>query len=474
MTEISKGGNTHDKVTLTHDGVVFDGFVERDPRTVASARQWAEGDGEAPADLETWASTVMPLGAQVLALGRATGGLDGLTTTVAQLAERAEAASAALAADVSRASSAAAETAATATRTAAAETTKALAEARKQAAEDLAGAAKAATSSVESELGRLLAGADAPLARTVSELVRKQMEESDARLQRALGDVVHRAIAAWDADNPASPVAALERRLAERQERQHVSIVSGIEAVRTGIAAVAVSASSQAAVAAAVAASPAKGRTFEEQVGTALEGIAASLGGTYTATGDAVGAIRACKKGDGIIDLPDAGGDGSMKIVVEMTTTGAPRKWGPYLDDAMKNRGCDAALGVVPTSDLVPGGAEVAPAGPGRLIMAFDPESGGLSVMSAACTLLVLHAQLEAARRRSGSDHADVDARLADAERQLASLADTLKVATGVRSGAAKVVAGIESCHEGLARSLGQARAALRGSAALASDGAAA
>jgi hypothetical protein len=464
MTQINTGGNAHEEVALGLDGIVFSGFVERDPRTVASARQWVEAHGAAQG-LATWASTVLPLGAQVLALGEASGGLGGLATTVAQLAERAEAASNALAAEVSRASTTAAESAVTATRSAAEETTKALAQARAQAGQDLAAAAKTASASVSAELGRLLGGEDAPVAKAVLELVRKQMEESEARNQRALVNVVDRANAAWDADNPASPVAALERRLAERQERQHASIVSGIEAVRTGVAAVAVSASNQAAAAAAVAASPAKGRTFEEQAGIALEGIAASLGGTYTATGDAVGSIRACKKGDGILEFPDPAGGEPTRIVVEMTTTGAARKWGPYLDEAMKNRDCDAALGVVPSADLVPGGVALAPSGPGRIILAFEPESGGLSVMSAACTLLMLHAQREAARRRSGGNHAEVDARLAEAEGQLAALADTLKAAAGVRSGVAKVITGIEACQEGLARSLGRARSALRASA---------
>ncbi|MDQ1747825.1 MAG: hypothetical protein QOD07_2088 [Frankiaceae bacterium] len=465
----SKNGS----VILGPRGIIFDGYVEADPRAVAEARRYDELHG-GTGDLRPWASTVIPLGAQVVALGEATGGITGLASTVAQMAERAEQASAALAADVARAATTASEAAVVATKQAAEQAAAALVKARQQAAADLAAASKATSESMQTELVRLLGGEDAPVARAVSELVRRQMEEDHVRQQRVLADVLDRATAAWDADNPASGVASLERRLAERQDRQHAALVANLSAVQESVAAVAASAQTQAAVASAVAASPAKGRTFEEQAGSALESIAAAMGGTYTATGDMPGAIRNCRKGDGVIELPNGDGDDITKIVVEMTTTGSARKWGPYLDEAIRNRCAHAAIGVVPTTGLVPGGSTMSPAGPGRIVMAFDPEAGGHSILGAAVTLLALHAQRDLARQRTGADHAEVDARLADAERQLGTLAETLKAATGVRTGAAKVVAGIEACQEALARSLGQARAALRATAAAGSEGAAA
>lgn len=452
------------RVTLTMEGIEFDGFVESDPRAIAEARRCAELNG-GDTDVTAWASTVITLGAQVAALGAASGGMAGLASTVAQLAERAEEASAALAADVAQAATTAADTAVKATKQAADQAAAAVGKARQQAAADLAAASKAASATVQAELGRLLSGEDAPVARAVQEIVRRQMEEDHARQQRMLADVLDRASAAWDADNPASGVAALERRLAERQDRQHSALVANLSAVQESVSAVAATAQTQAAVAAAVATSPAKGRTFEERVGAALESVAAAMGGTYTATGDTTGSIRNCRKGDGVVELPGPDGEGTTRIVVEMTTTGSARKWGPYLDEAQRNRDADAAIGVVPSSELVPGGAAMASAGPGRLVMAFDEGAGDVGVLHAAVSLLALHAQRDAARRREGADHAEVDARLLDAERQLAMLADTLKAATGVRAGAAKVVAGIEASQEALSRSLAQARAALRATA---------
>jgi len=73
---------------------------------------------------------------------------------------------------------------------------------------------------------------------------------------------------------------------------------------------------------------------------------------------------------------------------------------------------------------------------------------------------------------RAGGDHAAVDQRLSEALQQLVALAETLKTAQGLRAGVSKVIAGIESCHEGLARSIGQARAAIRSSTEAAGAGA--
>jgi hypothetical protein len=67
-----------------------------------------------------------------------------------------------------------------------------------------------------------------------------------------------------------------------------------------------------------------------------------------------------------------------------MTTTGAARRWGPYLDEAMRNRGAAAALGLVPSSELVPAAGPIASVGPGRIVMALDTDGGG-SLLHATC-----------------------------------------------------------------------------------------
>lgn len=191
-----------------------------------------------------------------------------------------------------------------------------------------------------------------------------------------------------------------------------------------------------------------------------MEQVAAGMGGSYTATGDTIGAVRSCKKGDGLLELSSADGVGAVRIVVEMITTGASRKWPSYLAEAERNREAHASLGIVPSTDLVPGGSMLAPVGAKRLVLAFN-EDGDPALLRAACVLLALRAQRDLVGERGGSDLTVVDNRLAEAQRMLATLTEVIKTAAGVRSGAAKVVLGLEGLHESLTRCLAQARSAL-------------
>jgi hypothetical protein len=194
-------------IQMTAEGIAFSHYVETDARAVAEARRWIQRQAESglSCDLAPWVTVAMSLGAQVAALGDAAGGVADLAATVSALGQRAEAAGSALTRDVAAASAAAAESAVSATRLAAEQTVSALVQARQQAALDLSAAAKTASATVQTELERLLGGEDAPAARAVRELVRKQMEESDVRVQNALGVALDRVSAAWDPDNPAAP-----------------------------------------------------------------------------------------------------------------------------------------------------------------------------------------------------------------------------------------------------------------------------
>jgi hypothetical protein len=263
--------------------------------------------------------------------------------------------------------------------------------------------------------------------------------------------------------NPTSPLARLEYRLAEQQDRQHAEVTASIEKVREAVTAAATAAQMAATVASVQASSSAKGRPFEEAVGVAMEDIASGLGGSYEATGDTMGAIRGCRKGDGVLEVPTLDGGGSVRIVVEMTTMGAARKWGPYLAEAERNREADASIGVVPTAELVPGRTALAPVAPNRIVVARDSDEGH-ALLRATAVLLALRVQRDAVRDRGGIDLASADARIAEAEQLLGTLSEVLKAATGVKAGAAKVVTGIETAHEALARMFALARAALRGS----------
>jgi hypothetical protein len=456
-------------VTIRGGQLVFDGFTESDPRVLSEASRWTAGSRGAPAvgalmegaDLSPFASAALCLGAQVMSIGGETSGVTSLAGTVIQLADRAEAASTALTADVARATTEASEVAAKAAREAAKVTAETLAGARKQVAEDMAETVKAATMQVQAELTRLFGSSNAPVVTSVRELVAAQMADSAVRLHRTFTETLGSVSSTLDVGNPASPLAKLEYRLAERQDRHHGEVSASIEKVREAVAAATTAAHTAAAVASAQASSPAKGRPFEETVGLAMEDIASGLGGSYEATGDTVGAIHACRKGDGVLEVPALDGAGSVRIVVEMTTTGATRKWRPYLAEAERNREANASIGVVPTVDLVPGRTALAPVAPNRIVVAHSSDEGH-GLLRAAVILLALRIQRDAVRDRDGIDLASADARIAEAEQLLATMSEVLKAANSVKSGAAKVVTGIETAQEALARTLALARSALR------------
>jgi hypothetical protein len=468
-------------VAIRGGQLVFDGFTESDPRVLNEASRWTTGSRGAPAvsalmegaDLSPFASAALCLGAQVMSIGGETSGVTSLAGTVIQLADRAEAASTALTADVARATAEASDVAAKAAREAAKVTVETLAAARRQVAEDMAETVKAATMQVQTELTRLFEGDNTPIVTSVRELVAAQMADSAVRMQRTFTETLGSVSSTLDVGNPASPLARLEHRLGERQDRQHAEVTASIEKVREAVTAAATAAQTAVAVASVQASSPAKGRPFEDAVGVAMEDIASGLGGSYEATGNTVGAIRGCRKGDGVLDVPTFDGTGSVRIVVEMTTTGAARKWGPYLAEAERNREAYASIGVVPTIELVPGGVPLAPIAPNRIVVAHNNDEGH-ALLRAAAVLLALRVQRDAVRDRDGIDLASADARIAEAEQLLGTLSEVLKAATGVKTGAAKVITGIETTHEALARMLALARAALRRASEAASSGEAA
>jgi hypothetical protein len=461
------------QVALVAGDLRFNGFAMSDPTVTAEAARWTTGvrASEVPAgdaegvELSPFANAALTLGAQMLTYGAEAGGIATLAGTVVQLADRAETASAALADDVTRASKAVTEAASTATREAANQTTAALTAAAKHVTVEIGTAVTQTKESLQAELGRLLIGADAPMVKAVEDLVAKQLSLSAVTMQSTFRDALGSVSATLDVGNPTSPLAKLETRIGERQDRQHTELTAQVKEVREAVAAATTAAQTATAVAAARSLSPAKGRPFEEAIGTYMEQIAAGLGGTYTATGDAVGSVRGCKKGDGVLELPSADGIGTVRIAIEMTTTGASRKWSSYLDETERNREAHASLGIVPNPDLVPGGAMLAPVGLNRLVVAFG-EDGDPSLLRAACVLLGLRAQRDLMSERAGADLTVVDNRLAESQQMLVTLTDVIKTATGVKTGAAKVVVGLEALQEALARCLSQARAALVAGAA--------
>ena len=167
----------------------------------------------------------------------------------------------------------------------------------------------------------------------------------------------------------------------------------------------------------------AKGRTFEEAVADAVDGIAIAQGDVAEAVGDITEAGG--KVGDVVVAIDACNGPARGRIVIEAKDR---RLSGPKalseMDQAMAERSADFAVLVVPTEAEVP--AKMQPLreyNGDKLILALDPEGGALA--------LELGYRLARARvlmKRSDADGIDAGSVHDAAERALAALAEERKV----------------------------------------------
>src|SRR3954468_19415051 len=118
----------------------------------------------------------------------------------------------------------------------------------------------------------------------------------------------------------------------------------------------------------------AKGRTFEEQVGDAVEEIACAQGDDMDRVGDLPGATG--KAGDVVVCIEAASGPARGRIVFEAKNSRLSKpKAIAELDSAMADRDADFAVLVVPSDDEVP--AKMQPLreyNGDKLIVTLDPE----------------------------------------------------------------------------------------------------
>ncbi|HEX3795262.1 MAG TPA: hypothetical protein VHV57_12250 [Acidimicrobiales bacterium] len=377
------------------------------------------------------------------------------------MAERAETAGQAMITDAQRAASATVELTVAATKAATEETGKIIDSASKTVSVEMARSVKGGVEAVERELERLLGGERAPVIESIKGIVSKAMADAQMAWQSTLTTTLSEVAKTLDVSNEASPLRALERRLFEQQRISHNEIAGRLERVQEMVGTTIGAAQTAAAVAVIEAHSPGKGLPFEAAIGAAAEVVAAGMGASYTATANSVGALKGSKKGDGIFEVSLAEpGDRCARVVIECTTGGA-RNWADYLDQAERNRQAQASLGVVARRDLVPGGEMLAVLAPNRIVMAYDPASDEPALFRSALLLLSVQAQRQLTDGRTG-DLGAVDTKLAEAKRSLLVMQELMKTAMSVRTGASKVVTGLESLHATLTLCLEQAQGALR------------
>lgn len=450
-------------------GLAISGVIVSDADVIAEACRWTSGKrGELVDQSEIGSSDLTPfvrasigLGARVLATSADTSGVMALSDTVSQLAERAETAGTRLVAGAAQATEQVVQATVNATKQATEVTADIISTATDKVQKEMAKTVQAGVESVGRDLDRLIGSESAPVALAVKDIVARAMTNAQETWQHSLTTTLTQVAGSLDISNPASPLGALERRLHEQQERQHLDLTSRLDSVQGAIGATVHAAETAAALAAAQAQSPAKGGPYEERVAQVAERVATGMGGSFVYTAHTVGSTRACKKGDGVLEVATAESDmPNAKVVIECTTGTSPRDWNSYLGLAEHNRDAQASLGLVPDRSMVPGRELLAILTPSRFVMAFDPETDDPAVFRAALQLLNVQAQRQLMATRVG-DLAAVDQRIDEARRALLTMQEMIKTAMGVRTGAGKIVAGLELLHDTLGHLLTQAQAGL-------------
>jgi hypothetical protein len=200
------------------------------------------------------------------------------------------------------------------------------------------------------------------------------------------------------------------------------------------------------------------GTSYEDAVHESVERLAAGWGDQYSRTGTTSGRISRCKKGDGLLTiLGQPGVAEPARVVVEMTLEGSGhRDWVAYLEEAERNRGAQASLGIVPSIGQMPTGEPVQTFPPNRMVMAFDPDRDDQCVLRAV--LLILRCQAITAASRRGTARTDAaEEKLAEAIELVAKLSTTYKTATLVLNHVDTMATEVNSLRSRLYRLLTEA-----------------
>lgn len=112
-------------------------------------------------------------------------------------------------------------------------------------------------------------------------------------------------------------------------------------------------------------------------------------------------------------------------------TESVGREWGAHLDEAERNRGAAASLGVVRTPEQN-GGQHVRVLGPRRVVLAFDPERDEPELLRTVVQLLRT-AVLAASSRSGAAEIATAGEHITAAAAQLDLIDGIKKAAGGIR-----------------------------------------
>ena len=233
------------------------------------------------------------------------------------------------------------------------------------------------------------------------------------------------------ADNEANPIVAVQRSslkvvrdMANQQAAAQQLMQEELKAMRLEVAALKAEKEKLEEVAAEADRGTAKGRTYEEAVFEALDGLAGAQGDDCDAVGDETGVGG--KKGDVVVAIDACNGPARGRIVFEAKDRRLSKKAAlQELDDARRARGAEYAVLVVPSDDELPAKTrQLREFNGDKLFVVYDPQDPsrvGLEVAYALARARVL-------MNRGDVSGLDADAVRSEVERALGAMEDVRKI----------------------------------------------
>ncbi len=460
--------NTHQvRFDEAADTVIIEGLEIAQADVVNEARHWTTGHRSqrcddlsqlAEADLTTFATEALVLGAKALTLTAQSAETKALEQMIKDVGDK-----------TAEATRQAGEATAEATKVASQTVTKAAEDAKKAITDadavtrkHLAEAVATTRKDLLDETRRLFGGDNPELLERLQPVLDKFSTALEKQVQASAEELLSKATKQLDPSDPTSPMAKHAATLAAQQQQFAKQIEKGQTELSVKVDALSTALKVQEARATLAKVTPIKGGSFEEQIHTLMSEIAAGLGDEYEDTTTKTGLVPRSKKGDGLLSA--SGYD--ARVVVEMTDS--PRgNWGEYLDEAERNRAASTSLGIVRTPDQN-SGHSIRVLGQRRIIISFDPATDSGELLRTV--VLLLRTAAIAASARTGDAEIDTaEEKIGEAVTQLDKLDTIKKTAGSIQKGAAKIESDCTSITTGIRRLLDQALVSLAGQATSAS-----
>jgi hypothetical protein len=441
--------------------VVVEALVLQDHNVVQEARRWTTGQ-RGPivddsqelnnADLTSFATEAMLLGARALAATAQTTESRAIERMIKDVGEKTAEATLKAAELTERA----AKDASAVVSKVAMDAQKAITDADQLNRKEITTAVESAKKELVAETRRIFGGEHPELLDRLQPLLDKFGSDLETQVRSGTNELLEKAAKQFDPTDPTSPMAKHAAALAERQERfsqqiekNHVALAAKVDELTTAIKV-------HEAKTTIAQVTPIKGGSFEAQIHDLMRGIAAGLGDEYEDTTTTTGLLPRCKKGDGVLSVSGQPG----RVVLEMTDSNRSG-WGAYFDEAERNRGAAAALGVVRNTDQN-GGQSIRVLGQRRVVIAFDPDQDDPEVLRTV--LMLLRTVCIAASVRTGDlELATAEERISEAIDQLERIDSVKRVAGTIQKSAAKIESDCTAITTTIHRLLDQAIVALAG-----------